>query len=118
MVPSRSGILHDAILDLLEIPERGQIRFGAEETLEKLQNLSQEKYISAFFSAHTYVGLGQYDLALDCLEQACEERFHRAATIKVDPSFDPLHPDPRFQKLLKRMGLATGMKRVRKTSAS
>jgi serine/threonine protein kinase/tetratricopeptide (TPR) repeat protein len=92
-------------------------RREAEETLEKLRNLSKEKYISAFFSAHTYVGLGQYDQALDCLEQACEERFHRAVTVKVDPSLDPLHPDPRFQKLLKRMGLSTGMKRVRKTSA-
>ena len=92
-------------------------RKGAEETLEKLRILSEQKYISAFFSAHTYVGLGQYDRALDCLEQACEERFHRAATAKVDPSFDPLHPDPRFQKLLKRMGLATRAKAVRRTSA-
>jgi hypothetical protein len=61
--------------------------------------------------------LGQYEQAMDCLEQACEERFHRAVTVKVDPSLDPLHPDPRFQKLLKRMGLSTGIKRLRKTSA-
>lgn len=91
-------------------------RKGAEETLEKLRILSEEKYISAFFSAHTYVGLGQYDQALDCLEQACEERFHRAATVKVDPSFDPLHPDPRFQKLLKRMGLVSKPKAVKRTA--
>jgi serine/threonine protein kinase/Tfp pilus assembly protein PilF len=80
-------------------------RQGAEETLEKLRDLAKERYVSPFSMAHTYVGLGQHDRALECLEQACEERFHRAATIKVDPSFVPLHSEPRFQKLLKRMGL-------------
>ncbi len=90
---------------------------GAEETLEKLRNLAKEKYVPIFSLAHTYVWLGQYDRALECLEQACEERFHRAATINVDSSFDPLHSDPRFQKLLQRMGLTSGTKAVTKTSA-
>jgi tetratricopeptide (TPR) repeat protein len=80
-------------------------REGAEEALEKLQALAKEKYISAFFMAHTYVDLGDYDRTLDCLEKACEERFHRAVSIMVDSRFAPLLSHPRFKKLLKRMGL-------------
>ena len=91
-------------------------RQGAEETLEKLRDLAKERYVSPFSMAHTYVGLGQHDRAMECLEQACEERFHRVATIKVDPSFAPLHSDPRFQKLLERMGLANKPKAVKRTA--
>ena len=80
---------------------------------EILQALAKEKYISAFFFAHTYVVLGDYDRTLDCLEQACEERFHRAVSIMVDSRFAPLLPHPRFKKLLKRMGLA-GQSRARR----
>ena len=90
-------------------------RQGAEETLERLRQLAKERYVSPFSMAHTYVGLSQYDRAIECLEQACEERYHRAATIKVDPSFDPLHSDPRFQKLLERMGLANKRKAQKKS---
>jgi serine/threonine protein kinase/tetratricopeptide (TPR) repeat protein len=89
---------------------------GAEETLEKLRDLAKGRYVSPFSMAHTYVGLGQHDRAIECLEQACEERFHRAATIKVDPSFEPLHSDPRFQKLLGRMGLAKKAKALKRTA--
>jgi eukaryotic-like serine/threonine-protein kinase len=85
-------------------------RQGAEETLGRLRELAKERYVSPFSMAHTYVGLGQYDRAIECLEQACEERYHRAATIKVDSSFDPLHSDPRFQRLLERMGLVNEVK--------
>lgn len=90
-------------------------RQGAEETLERLRQLAKERYVSPFSMAHTYVGLGQHDRAIECLEQACQERYHRAATIKVDPSFGPLHSDPRFQKLLERMGLANKRKAQKKS---
>jgi eukaryotic-like serine/threonine-protein kinase len=89
-------------------------RQGAEETLEKLREVAKQKYISAFFLAHTYTKLGEYDRALDCLEQSCEERFHRAASIKVDSTFQPLASDPRFKKLLERMGLNAQVKAARK----
>ncbi len=82
-------------------------RKGAEETLEKLRDLAKERYVSPFSMAHIYLALGQRDRAIECLEQACEERYHRAATIKVDARLNPLHSDPRFQKLLERMGLTS-----------
>jgi len=90
-------------------------RQAAEETLDKLREVAKQKYISPFFLAHTYVKLGEYDRALQCLEQSCEERFYRAASIKVDSTFEVLASDPRFQKLLERMGL-NGRKAAKSSS--
>jgi serine/threonine-protein kinase len=81
-------------------------RKAAEETLVDLEMLSQEKYVSPFFAGQIFASLGEHERALDCLEKACEERFHRVAGIKVDSILEPLRTYPRFQTLLKRVGLS------------
>jgi len=43
-------------------------------------------------------------LAIDWLEKAYEDHEPNLPYIGV-PQFDPLHSDPRFQDLLRRMGL-------------
>jgi TolB-like protein/DNA-binding winged helix-turn-helix (wHTH) protein/Flp pilus assembly protein TadD len=50
-----------------------------------------------------YVGLGNRDAAMARLDKAYESRFK--ASILLRPIFDPLRSDPRFQALLRRMGL-------------
>jgi len=59
----------------------------------------------AFDIARTYAALGQKDEALTWLEKALEERAGATVRLKADPEFDPLRPDPRFQDLLRRIGL-------------
>ncbi|MCI0422740.1 MAG: tetratricopeptide repeat protein, partial [Acidobacteria bacterium] len=51
-----------------------------------------------------YAGLGEKDQAIAWLEKAYQERTI-FVFIKVDPSFDNLRSDPRFQDLLRRMRL-------------
>jgi TolB-like protein/DNA-binding winged helix-turn-helix (wHTH) protein/Flp pilus assembly protein TadD len=51
-----------------------------------------------------YVGLGDRDEAMIRLNKAFEARFK--ASILLRPAFDPLRPDPRFQDLLRRIGLS------------
>jgi hypothetical protein len=50
------------------------------------------------------MGLGDKDEALGWLEKAYAD--HGAvANLRIDPVFEPLVPDPRFQSLLRRVGL-------------
>jgi len=52
-----------------------------------------------------YVGLDDRDEAISRLNKAFDARFK--ASILRRPAFDPLRSDPRFQDLLRRMGLPT-----------
>jgi TolB-like protein/DNA-binding winged helix-turn-helix (wHTH) protein/Flp pilus assembly protein TadD len=50
-----------------------------------------------------HVGLGDQGQAMIWLNKAYEARFN--PSILLRPAFDPLRPDPRFQDLLRRVGL-------------
>jgi serine/threonine-protein kinase len=79
---------------------------AAEDKLRELRTLGREMYVSPFFEALIYVGLGQTEPAFRCLEQACTERFHRMSSIKVEPMLDPIRSDSRFADLLRRVGVS------------
>lgn len=51
-----------------------------------------------------YVALGDNDKAFEYLEKAYESKFSHLFLLKVDPRFDSLRSDPRFEPLLKRIG--------------
>ena len=52
-----------------------------------------------------YAGLGEKDQAFAWLEKAYQEHDAALTNLRVDPFFDPLRSDPRFQAMLKKMGL-------------
>jgi hypothetical protein len=54
--------------------------------------------------ALVHVGLDDRDQAMAWLEKAYEERFNPGVLLR--PAFDPLRSDPRFQSLLRRIGLS------------
>jgi len=56
--------------------------------------------------AMVYAGMGRKDEALACLKLACEENYSLLASLKVDPSFDPLRHEPRFNDVLRCARLA------------
>ncbi|MGB8475940.1 MAG: winged helix-turn-helix domain-containing protein [Candidatus Acidiferrum sp.] len=64
-----------------------------------------EDYNSAFGTAILYAQLGEKAKALDSLEIAFEQRSLSMTEIAVEPAFDPIRNDPRFQSLLRRVGL-------------
>ena len=75
----------------------------AQGLLSKLQELSKTTYIPALSSAMTHIGMNNVDLALECLHQATEERYGALVWLPLEPIYDPLRSDPRFQALLRRM---------------
>jgi predicted Zn-dependent protease len=50
-----------------------------------------------------YASLGNSDQAISWLEKSYEERFNPG--VLLWPGFDPLRSDPRFQDLVRRIGL-------------
>jgi serine/threonine-protein kinase len=55
--------------------------------------------------ALVYASTGEIDKAFAWLEKAFEARAEAITTIKVDPKVDPLRADPRFDSLVRRIGL-------------
>ena len=71
--------------------------------LEKLRILSKTTYVSAFTFAIVHVGLSQKDQAFRWLQKAYDERVPELIFLKVDPRFDSLRSDPRYEDLIRRM---------------
>jgi Flp pilus assembly protein TadD len=80
-------------------------RAEAEKILRKLQEQSKQKYVPPYFIAVIYSGLGENDRAIDWLEMSYREHFGLLAFLKVEPWFDSLRSDRRFQDLLKRLAV-------------
>ena len=77
----------------------------AQRVLDELKERTKTKYISWRDIAVIYAGLGDKDQAFASLDKAYELRDSGIVFMKVDPLFDPLRDDPRFQTLLQRIGL-------------
>jgi eukaryotic-like serine/threonine-protein kinase len=78
----------------------------AQKLLDELTDESRGRKPSSYDIAVIYTGLGEHEKAIEWLEKAYEERNEYLSYIKADPRFDPLRTDPRFQDILRRMGLA------------
>jgi TolB-like protein/DNA-binding winged helix-turn-helix (wHTH) protein/Tfp pilus assembly protein PilF len=73
------------------------------EALKILSDLKNRSKQNASEIALMYVGLDEKNQAMSWLEKAYEERFN--PSILLRPAFDPLRSDPRFQNLVRRIGL-------------
>jgi serine/threonine-protein kinase len=78
----------------------------ARTLLEELEELSEVQYVPPHLIALVHAALGQEDQAFAWLEKAYEVRDAALIWANVDPGFDNLRSDPRFQDLLRRMNLA------------
>ena len=81
-------------------------RPAAETLLAELIEKSKANYVSAYDIAVVYAGLGETDRAFDSLNKAYEEESGFLPYMNLDPRIKPLHADPRYEPLLRRMGLA------------
>jgi TolB-like protein/Tfp pilus assembly protein PilF len=77
----------------------------ARAALEKLEELNRREKTDALSVALAHLGMGDKEKTIAWLQRAYTE--HSISTaLKVDPIFDPLRGDPRFQELLRRIRLA------------
>jgi serine/threonine protein kinase/tetratricopeptide (TPR) repeat protein len=75
------------------------------KVIDELRELSEREYISPYNMASIYDALGEKDRAFEWLEKAYEINESAVLYLKVDPLFRKIRPDPRFNVLLKKVGL-------------
>jgi tetratricopeptide (TPR) repeat protein len=78
---------------------------AAEKELAKLQALAKQRHVPAVYSAFIYVTLNDLDRAFEWLYKAYEERSSYLIFLNVQPSFEKLRSDPRYQDLSSRLNL-------------
>jgi tetratricopeptide (TPR) repeat protein len=80
-------------------------RSEALKALADLQRLSKRRYVDPTYFAVIYLGLGEKDQALASVQKALEERTEALLFLIRDPIFESFLSEPRFQDLLRRVGL-------------
>ena len=80
-------------------------RSEAQKMNSELERMSRERYISPFHRALICVGLGKWDEAFSLLDDTYNEHSDSIVILGVYPWVDNLRSDPRFPKLLQRIGL-------------
>jgi TolB-like protein/DNA-binding winged helix-turn-helix (wHTH) protein/Flp pilus assembly protein TadD len=78
-------------------------RSEAERILSDLKKRSSPDYSYSPEIAVIYVALGDTDQAMNWLDKGYEDRFNPGVLLR--PGFDALRSDPRFQSLVRRIGL-------------
>jgi TolB-like protein len=77
----------------------------ARTVLHDLTERAATGFVSPYHFAYVHTGLGEAESAIDCLERAVAERTGPAYGIKGSFMLTALHSHPRFQALLRRIGL-------------
>ena len=79
----------------------------ASQIVSRLKDYVQQDGVGTYEVALIYAGLGDKDEAFAWLERSYKVRDKGLTYLKLDPGMDPLRSDPRFQRLLHRVGLGT-----------
>jgi TolB-like protein/DNA-binding winged helix-turn-helix (wHTH) protein/Tfp pilus assembly protein PilF len=78
-----------------------------EKLLAQLQAMSKKQYVSPYYVAIVYVGLGKNEVAMDWLEKAYDDHSNGLVFLKVEPELDPLRSNPRFLALQAKLNFPT-----------
>jgi serine/threonine-protein kinase len=75
----------------------------ARRLLEQLREVSKKRYVCPYEIGLIHVGLGDKDEAFRWLEKGYQDRSICMQYTKQDPRMTPLHGDPRYEDLLRRL---------------
>ena len=79
---------------------------AARRTIAQLQEHVQKNGVGRYEIALVYAGLGRNQEAFKWLEEAYDAHDVGLLYLKIDPCLDPLRSDPRFDNLMRRVGLS------------
>jgi DNA-binding winged helix-turn-helix (wHTH) protein/tetratricopeptide (TPR) repeat protein len=97
------GLLGKALLG--HIYARTQREDQARAILNELEEMTRQGGVSFEYPMQVHLGFRDDEAALSCLERCCDQRIFGTDMIAVHPWYAHLRPHPRFQALVKRLGL-------------
>ncbi len=80
-------------------------REEGQEILSRLEEEARRHYVREEILAMGYAAMGNFDSAFACLDRAVQARSAGVIYLHLDPGYAPLRDDPRFDALVKRIGL-------------
>jgi tetratricopeptide (TPR) repeat protein len=80
-------------------------RADAIGVLDQLKHIAAHRYVPALYFAVICAGLGDKTKAFEWLDKAYDEHCDYLVYLPTEPMADPLRSDPRFSRLLSRLGL-------------
>jgi TolB-like protein/Tfp pilus assembly protein PilF len=106
----RNGILvrvgsEEALKEFDRAYETAGLEGAINWIIRNMEEWTMTRYNKPYFMAMGYAKIGDRDQAFEWLEQAYELRSRFLITLGVEPSFDNLRSDPRFDEMLKKVGL-------------
>ncbi len=73
--------------------------------LRELEQMAGRRRVSPYWMSIVHAGLAANDVAFEWIEKALDERDVWLVWMKVEPRFDPLRSDARFDRALRRLRL-------------
>jgi adenylate cyclase len=78
---------------------------SARKCVERLTRLAASQYVSPLAEAFAAIGMKDFDLGFQRLNEAIEDKTAFVNLLGIEPFFEPLRSDRRFTRLLKRLNL-------------
>jgi len=100
---SKGNLVYVAVLG--SAYARAGRRDEATKILNELMARSKREFVPAGLFCYIYAALGDKDQAFAWFEKAYQEHDDVMTGLKWDRHFDPLRSDPRYQELVRRVGL-------------
>ena len=75
------------------------------QRLGRLLALKRQRFVSSHDIALFYAGIGDRQQAFAWLQKAVEERAGLLVYLRVDPIWDSVRNDPRFEKIIRQVGI-------------
>jgi TolB-like protein/DNA-binding winged helix-turn-helix (wHTH) protein/Tfp pilus assembly protein PilF len=91
--------------EVLMASKKGGNRGVQEWRLAQLKQMARKRYISPLEFASAYARLGQKDEVFRWLEKAYDDHVPKLVRIQHNIDLNSVHDDPRYQDLVKRIGL-------------